>query len=265
MEEFHHHVRQLPDFLQHDLAEQVGNTAGLSHAQIVTRYRTSAERLVHNRYHELSAQDINDARMYLGHLPYTKESIESYLNFRRQGITGIGFSEGMNNAHFILESNRFLTTFVNHIVPVEARLTENERLIAQRQAEEAARQHAQRLAEEAARHMAQQQAEEAARELARRQAEEALLRAQQEVEEAARRLAQKKAAEETARASAIRPTSSLERVLGPQAASEVSAAVMVLKNSIDQALVVFANSIAPHTNLTEDSHFQALLELDETA
>lgn len=150
-------------------------------------------------------------------------------------------------------------------LPIEARLMEHERLIAQHQAEETARQHARRLAEEAARHLAQQQAEEAARELARRQAEEALLRAQQEIEEAARRLAQKKTDEEIARASAIRPASSLDLVLGPQAAAEVSAAVMVLKNSIDQAVATFAKSIAPHANLADDSHFQALLKLEEAA
>lgn len=265
MEAFHHHVRQLPLFLQQDLAEQVGNTAGLSPAHIVTRYRTSAERLVHGRYHELSPQDINDARLYLGHMVSTKEDLENALHFRKQGLTGIGFSNEIHNAHFILESNRFLTTFVNNIIPVEARLAEQERLTAQRQAEEAARQHALHLAEEAARRLAQQHAQEAARELARRQAEEALLRARQEVEEAARRLAQQKADEDSARASAMAQASSLERVLGPQAAAEVNAALMVLKDSIDQAITVFSSTVAAHANLEDDAHYQALLMLEEAA
>ncbi|MCO8165299.1 hypothetical protein NJC38_24475 [Pseudomonas sp. 21LCFQ010] len=263
MNEFNQHLHQLPDFLQQDLAAHVGNTAGLAASQIVARYRSSAQHLVTSRYAGLLPQDINDARLYLSHMPYDKENIENYLKFRQQGFVGIGFSAEVHNAHFILESNRFLMDFVHRTAAVEVRLAEQERLTAQRQAEEAARQHAQRMAEEAARRLAQQQAEEAARELVRRQIEEAKQRAQHEVEEAARKLAQQKAEQETLRATTmpIIPASSIELIFGPQATADVTTAMATLKSSIDQAITVFSETIRPHAAHLQDPNFQNLLEL----
>ncbi|WNW12207.1 hypothetical protein RRX38_13990 [Pseudomonas sp. DTU_2021_1001937_2_SI_NGA_ILE_001] len=271
MEEFHHHFSQLPDFLQHEVSALVEHTPGLPGSHVVDRHRIAAEQLAHRKYAELAPQDIADARQFLGNQPYTKPGIEHYLHHRNQGITGIGLLPSIQNAHFVLESTRFLNEFAQRVAPIVGRLRHEEHLAAVRHAEEMARQHAERLAAEAARRLAEQQAEEAARELARRQVEEARQRARLELEdsrqraqreqEEATRLPALHQAEEQARLEAARlgANTSISGALGPQASAVVDIAYATLKNSIEQAISAFQQTLGGHVDLTQDAPFQALL------
>jgi hypothetical protein len=179
-----------------------------------------------------------------------------------------------------------LDNFVHQLLGVFNQLHEAARLRAQRQAEEAARLEAQRQAEEAARQLAQRQAEEAARLNAQRLAEEAARHvaarelAEQQAYAAAQALAEQKAQEaalQEARlalelasvvttlpktpvspeqaSSEINPAATPAREIvfipGPAAMAEIDRATLVLKQTIDAAVIQYAAAIGPHLKASE--------------
>ncbi|WP_201019417.1 hypothetical protein [Pseudomonas cichorii] len=265
MEEFQHQLHKLPDFLQKELAGQVGNTTGMAPSQVVARYRVSAEHLAASKLAVIAPQDLSDAKLYLGHMPHTKESIESQVAHQNAGMTWIGFTMNIYNAHIALESNRFLAEFAQRIAPVAGRLVEQEQLQAQHLAAEAARLQAQRVAEEAARI----KAEEEARELAKRQIEEAkqaaLALARSQVEEAARTLAARQAQSETAENPPQVATQSVAWVPGPEASQQIKLALSSLGASIEVAIMAFHEAMQPHADLSDDVHFDEILRMSQAA
>lgn len=183
---------QLPHVIQNEISSRLGSTVGMSELQVVVRYRDVAWQLRSSRLASLPANYQSGP----GHI-----SVDD-LN-SRSGSFGVGVSPEIQEIvrQFIAyEEAWYLENFLNQLATLQAHL-------AQRQAEEAARQLAQRQAEEAAQLLAQQQAEEAARQLARQQAEDAARQlAQQRAEEAARLAAEAAAqqlAQQQAKAAAL--------------------------------------------------------------
>jgi hypothetical protein len=185
---------QLPHVIQNEISSQLGSTIGMSEFQVVIRYRDVAWQLKNAK---------------LASLPSDYEAVPPHLSLDEFNGMASGSVDTTGVAPYFLEIRRqilasegawYLENFLNQLATLQAHL-------AQRQAEEAARQLAQRQAEEAAQLLAQQQAEEAARQLARQQAEEAARQlAQQQAEEAARLAAEASAqqlAQQQAEAAAL--------------------------------------------------------------
>ncbi|WP_147466558.1 hypothetical protein [Pseudomonas cichorii] len=170
-------------------------------------------------------------------------------------------------AHFFMESNRFLNELKSGMRTLETRLVAEQ---AQRQAAEAARLHAQRVAQEAARI----KAEEEARELARRQAEEArqgaLALARRQVEEAAQALVTRQTVgaavtnHPQAEAGSV-ITKPVAWVPGPDASQQIKLALNNLGASIEAAIMTFHEAIQPHANLSDDVRFDHVLRISQSA
>ncbi|HEX8541391.1 MAG TPA: hypothetical protein VF671_06790 [Pseudomonas sp.] len=283
MEEFNHHLHQLPNFLQNELHAHVGSTHGVSPVQIVARYRAMADHLIATKRGGLDPAHVANVSFMWGNVQSSKADVENMMQLRSMpGHGATDFYSMTVNANFFLQCIRFLTHFRDAMAGLQPRLEEQERQQARLRAEEEARRLAQRQAEEAARLLAQRQAEEAARQLAQRQAEEAeaarqrakeaaLQLAQRQIEEAARALAQRKAEEqalqaareileqsrteaavvEEAGAGQLQPAeassnghSGVREISGPRVTGEVEKAVLELQKDIERAVVTFARVLA---------------------
>lgn len=275
MEEFNHHLHQLPNFLQGELHAHVGSTQGISPVQIVARYWAMANHLIGVKHAGLDPAHVANVQFMWGNVQSSKADVENMMQLRSlPGHGATDFYSMTVNANFFLQCIRFLTQFRDAMAGLQPRLEEQERQEARRRAEqEAARERARLQAEEAARQLAQRQAEEAA--AARRRAEEAALQlAQRQIEEAARALAQRKAEEQVLQAArealeqavgetAVEagPTDSLPSaetsvegrgdtrsvvhvVAGPKMSAEVEKAVLELQKDIERAVLAFAGVLS---------------------
>jgi flagellar biosynthesis GTPase FlhF len=278
-------VHQLPQRLQIEVAAHLGPISGMSELQITTRYKDVAWWLRSvklatlppgyspHRGH-LTAQEFSGLGAPVGVAPEIAEITNQF----------IAYESAWHLENFVHQLSAVIAQ-IHEAARLHAQRQAEEaaRQIAQRQAEEAARQLAQRQAEEAARLHAQRMAEEAARQLAQRQAEEAAQLAarqlaQQQAETAARALAQhraeKTALEEMRRALELKPAPGSQAVQapaviskesppktsdahpakeivfipGPTAMAEIERATLVLKHSIDAAVVQYASAIGPYLN-----------------
>ncbi|MCV4342789.1 hypothetical protein [Pseudomonas capsici] len=166
------------------------------------------------------------------------------------------------NAHFFLESNRFLNELKPRMKEIEAGLVAEQ---AQRQAAEVARLQAQRAAEEAARI----KAEEEARELARRQIEEAkqaaLALARRQVEEAAQALATRQTQDKVVDNQPQVTNQSVGWAPGPETSQQITLVLSNLGTSIEVAIMAFHEALQPHANLSDKAHFDEVLKMSQTA
>lgn len=165
MEELHHHLRQLPGFLQAELAAQVGDWSGIRYIDITDKHVHAINQLIAIKRAPLRQDHIDNSYFLWGADPWDKSSLE--LNAEIRAIPGrvpTDFFYMTGDARFHIESIRFLNELKGNLESLHARLIEQEREYNERMAQEAA----QRQAEEEAR--ARAEAEEAARRLAEEQA-----------------------------------------------------------------------------------------------
>ncbi|MBX8513834.1 hypothetical protein K5D69_03900 [Pseudomonas cichorii] len=263
MEEFQHHLHQLPGFLKAELTAHVGNTEGLSPLHVIGQYCNAIDYLISSKRAALLQEHVDMAIVNFGGTPWSKEDLELSEQLRNMpGIRSMDPYSMSINAHFFLESNRFLNELKPRMKEIEARLVAEQ---AQHLAAEAARLQAQRVAEEAARI----KAEEEARELARRQIEEAkqaaLALARSQVEEAARTLAARQAQSETVENQPQVATQSVAWVPGPEASQQIKLALSSLGASIEVAIMAFHEAMQPHADLSDDIHFDEVLRMSQAA
>lgn len=261
---------QLPQRLQSEISAHLGSIVGMSEVQIVTRYKDVAWWL---RSTKLAA-------LPPGYAPHSGHLTAQEFNGVGSPIGVAPEIAEITNQFIAYESAWHLDNFVHQLLAVINQLHEAARLQAQRQAEEAARVEAQRQAEEAARQLAQRQAEEAARLHAQRLAEEAARQvaarqlAEQQAYAAAQALAEQKAREvalQEARLAlelapvvpalpetpvgpgqtssetipAATPVREIVFIPGPAAMAEIDRATLVLKQTIDTAVIQYASAISP--------------------
>ncbi|GFM66173.1 hypothetical protein Q1J52_24755 [Pseudomonas lijiangensis] len=263
MEELQNHLNKLPSFLKAELTAQAGNTNGLSELQVIRQYCTAADQLINSKRAGLAQEHVNAAVANFGGTPWSKEDLELSEQLRNMpGIRSMDPYSMSINAHFFLESNRFLNELKPRMKEIEARLVAEQ---AQRQAAEAARLQAQRAAEEAARI----KAEEEARELARRQIEEAkqaaLALARRQVEEAAQALATRQAQDKAVDNQPQVTNQSVAWVPGPETSQQITLALSNLGASIEAAIMAFHEALQPHANLSDSAHFDEVLKMSQAA
>ncbi|WP_447652182.1 hypothetical protein [Pseudomonas abietaniphila] len=286
MHELNAQLSQLPEFLHSEIAAHTGQTAGLPLAHIIARYRDSAAQLIAQKQANYRPAPPND--ILAGHRATREELQQTVDLRGLPTIIPNPFEESLQahiTAESIRFLNLFINGLSSIIARLadEERQRQAAELLAKRQDEEAALQLAQRQAEEAARLHAQHQAAEAARQLAQRQTEEAAQLAarqlaQQQAETAARALARHRAEEaaleEMRLALELKPASGSQAVQapaviskesppktsdahpakeivfipGPAAMAEIGRATLVLKHSIDAAVVQYASAIGPYLN-----------------
>ncbi|RMQ45147.1 hypothetical protein [Pseudomonas amygdali] len=245
MEELHHHLQQLPGFLQAELAAHVGDWNGTRYIDITDKHIHAINHLVASKRAPLRQDHIDNSYFLWGTDPWDKSSLE--LNAQMRGMpSGVptDFYYMTGDARFHMESIRFLNELKDNLESLHARLIEQEREYNERMAQEAAH----RQAEEAAR--ARAEAEAAARRLAEEQAaqqraiEAALQLAQRQVEEAKHALALRNA--EEARAKEAESRHAVEVTFGPEASREIDNAIKVLRGTIEIAITDFSNAINAH-------------------
>jgi len=286
MHELNAQLSQLPEFLHSEIDAHTGQTAGLPLAHIIARYRDSAAQLIAQKQANYRPAPPND--ILAGHRATREELQQTVDLRGLPTIIPNPFEDSLQahiTAESIRFLNLFingLSSILARLVD-EERQRQAAELLAKRQDEEAALQLAQRQAEEAARLHAQHQAAEAARQLAQRQTEEAAQLAarqlaQQQAETTARALAQHRAEEATLQemrlALELKPASGSQAIQapaviskesapktsdahpqkeivfipGPTAMAEIERATLVLKHSIDAAVVQYASAIGPYLN-----------------
>ncbi|KMY01440.1 hypothetical protein V476_09905 [Pseudomonas syringae KCTC 12500] len=262
MEELHHHLRQLPGFLQAELAAQVGDWSGIRYIDITDKHVHAINQLIAIKRAPLRQDHIDNSYFLWGADPWDKSSLE--LNAEIRAIPGrvpTDFFYMTGDARFHIESIRFLNELKGNLESLHARLIEQEREYNERMAQEAA----QRQAEEEAR--ARAEAEEAARRLAEEQAaqqraiEAAFQLAQRQVEEAEHALALRNA--EEARAKEAESNRAIEMTFGPEASREIDNAIKVLRGTIEIAITDFSNAINPHGALNM-SQLEAIQNMSAT-
>ncbi|WP_024698821.1 hypothetical protein [Pseudomonas avellanae] len=242
MEELHYHLRQLPDYLQAELAAHVGDWSGMNYIEITDKHVHAANQLISSKRAPLQPINIEYAHTLWGDQRSTKENMEMSAHLRT--LPSDGRIDLIAEARFFMESILFLENFKRSIEDLFARLLELGRQHAERLAQEAAH----RQAEEAAR--ARAEAEAAARRLAEEQAaqqraiEAALQLAQRQVEEAEHALALRNA--EEARTREAESRHAVEVTFGPEASREIDDAIKVLRGTIEIAITDFSNAINPH-------------------
>ncbi len=256
MEELQHHLHKLPSFLKAELTAQAGNTNGLSELQVIRQYYNATDQLINSKRAGLAQEHVDAAVANFGGTPWSKEDLELSEQLRNMpGIRSMDPYSMSINAHFFLESNRFLNELKLRMKEIEARLVAEQ---AQRQAAEVARLQAQRAAEEAARI----KAEEEARELARRQIEEAkqaaLALARRQVEEAAQALATRHNQPQVT-------NQSVAWAPGPETSQQITLALSNLGTSIEVAITAFHEVLQPHANLSDSAHFDEVLKMSQAA
>lgn len=267
---------QLPQRLQSEISAHLGSIVGMSEVQIVTRYKDVAWWL---RSTKLAA-------LPPGYIPHSGHLTAQEFNGVGSPVGVAPEIAEITNQFIAYESAWHLDNFVHQLLALINQLHEAARLQAQRQAEEASRVEAQRQAEEAARQLAQRQAEEAARLHAQRLAEEAARQvaarqlAEQQAYAAAQALAEQKtreAALQEARLAlelalvvpalpeapvgpgqtlsgtipAATPMREIVFIPGPAAMAEIDRATLVLKQTIDAAVIQYASAISPFLKAPE--------------
>ncbi|KPY88797.1 hypothetical protein ALP50_04924 [Pseudomonas syringae pv. spinaceae] len=255
MEELRHHLQQLPDFLQAELAAQVGDWGGSEYIDITDRHIHALNQLITNKRAPLRQDHIDNIPIELDATPWTKSDIEMNARLNSLNLTGIipiDFFSMTVYAQFHMESIRFLNELKTQLESLHARIKEQHRQHVERLAQEAANRQAQeaahRQAEEAAR--ARAEAEAAARRLAEEQAaqqraiEAAFQLAQRQIEEAEHALALRNA--EEARATEAESLRVIEVTFGPEASREIDNAIKVLRGTIEIAITDFSNTISAH-------------------
>ncbi|KTB96319.1 hypothetical protein [Pseudomonas syringae] len=253
MEELRHHLQQLPDILQVELATQVGDWGTLEYIEITDRHIQAINHLIANKHAPLRQDHIDNIPTALGDARWTKSDIEMHARLGSlTGVTPIDFFSMTVYAQFQMESIRFLNELKANLESLHARIKEQNRQYLERLATEAANRQAQeaaqRQAEEEAR--ARAEAEEAARRLAEEQAaqqraiEAAFQLAQRQVEEAEHALALRNA--EEARATEAESLRVIEVTFGPEASREIDNAIKVLRGTIEIAITDFSNTISAH-------------------
>lgn len=281
-----HQLNQLPNAIRSEVIAQVGHTAGMGPFQLVAHHRAVAQNLIvqkRSRYEPLAPHG-EMASLILDMLQGSDLSFVSGPT--HQPFPRWVTHEIVNHLQVFIRNLVSVQTRLEqeaHQLAIEAAHQQ-----AQRQAEEAARQLAQRQAGEAARLHAQRQAEEAARQLAQRQAEEAAQLAARQLAEQQAYAAAQALAEQKAQAAAIQavrlalelapvvtprpletavstehslsdtlsetgPARKVVFIPGPAATGEIDRATLVLKQSIDSAVTLYASTIAPYLNTTETS------------
>ncbi|KPW77453.1 MULTISPECIES: hypothetical protein [Pseudomonas syringae group] len=255
MEELHHHLQQLPDFLRAELAAQVGDWGGLEYIDITDRHIQAINSLITNKRAPLRQDHIDNIPIELDATPWTKPDIEMNARLNSLNLTGIipiDFFSMTVYAQFHMESIRFLNELKTNLESLHARIKEQHRQHVERLAQEAAERQAQetarRQAEEAAR--AQAETEAAAQRVAEEQAaqqrtrEAALQLAQRQIEEAERAFAQRLA--EEARTREAESRHAVQVTFGPDVSQDVEGAIRILKESIEIAITDFSNAISVH-------------------
>ena len=242
MEELHHHLRQLPGFLQAEIAAYVGDWSGMNYIEITDKHIHAVNHLISSKRAPLQPINIEYAHTLWGNQRSTKEDMEMSAHLRT--LPSDGRMDLIAEARFFMESILFLENFKRSIEDLLTRLLELGRQHAERMAQEAA----QRQAEEEAR--ARAEAEEAARRLAEEHAaqqraiEAAFQLAQRQVEEAEHALALRNA--EEARAKEAESNRAIEMTFGPEASREIDNAIKVLRGTIEIAITDFSNTISAH-------------------
>lgn len=281
MHEIINQLNTLPNAIRSELVAHVGHTAGMGPLQLVTHHRAVAQNLItqkRSRYEPLAPHGEMSGLI----LDMLQGSDLSFVS----GLANKPFPRWVTH-EIIKHLQAFITDLAPVQTRLEQEAhqlaMEAARQQAQRQAEEAARQLAQRQAEEAARLHAQRLAEETARQLAQRQAEEAAQLAARQLAEQQAYAATQALAEQKAQAAAIQaarlalelapvvtpqsletavstehplseafsetgPAREIVFIPGPSAMAEIDHATLVLKNSIDAAVAIYASAIGPHLN-----------------
>lgn len=271
MEELNHHLHEVPDFLQAELAARVGKTDGVEYIDITERYIHAINYLISTKHAPLQHEHINNISAIFGHTQSTKSDLE--LNARLRAIPGIVPTDVYSMtvyAQFHVESIRFLNELKVKLESLYARMQEARRQHLERIAQEAAHRETvriQTLADEATRRAAEEaaqarmQAEEAARRMAEEHAaqqraqEEALQLAQHQFDEALRAVAHRKA-EETHRL-VQESARTVEALFGPETTREIGTALNTLKHAIESAIGEFSNALNAH-GLSNAAHFEAV-------
>ncbi|WP_296260885.1 MULTISPECIES: hypothetical protein [unclassified Pseudomonas] len=257
-----HQLNQLPNAIRSELIAQVGHTAGMGPLQLVAHHRAVAQNLIvqkRSRYEPLAPHG-EMASLILDMLQGSDLSFVS-------GPTHQPFPRWVTH-----EIVNHLQVFIRNLVSVQTRLEQEAHQLAieaahqqaQRQAEEAARQLAQRQAEEAAqlaaRQLAEQQAYAAAQALAEQKAQAAAIQAARLALELAPvvtpRPLETALSTEHSLSDTLSETGPARKVVfipGPAATGEIDRATLVLKQSIDSAVTLYASTIAPYLNTTETS------------
>ncbi|GAB0077751.1 hypothetical protein I4I80_21235 [Pseudomonas syringae pv. tomato] len=247
MEELRHHLQQLPDFLQAELAAQVGDWGGSEYIDITDRHIHALNQLITNKRAPLRQDHIDNIPIELDATPWTKSDIEMNARLNSLNLTGIipiDFFSMTVYAQFHMESIRFLNELKTQLESLHARIKEQHR------------QHVERLAQEAANRQAQEAAQRQAEEEARARAEAEEQAAQQGAIEAAFQLAQRQVEEtehalalrnaEEARATEAESLRVIEVTFGPEASREIDNAIKVLRGTIEIAITDFSNTISAH-------------------
>ncbi|MEE4333797.1 hypothetical protein V2K50_19385 [Pseudomonas alliivorans] len=256
MDELNHHLQQLPNFLQAELAAHIGSLSGLEYTGITERYIHTAHHLINSKRAPLQQAHIDNVRFMWGDVRATKLDMENKALLR--SLPGGGQTDFYSmtvDADFHLQSIRFLNEFKAGLESLHGRLKEQQRQHTELVAQEAAR----RAAENAAR--ARMQAEEAARRMAEEHAaqqrarEAALQLAQRQTEEAAREVTRRKAEEALRLASESARTA--KAMLGPEATKEIGVALNALKNAIEFAVTECSNALSAQ-GVSNTEHFEAV-------
>ncbi|WP_285426557.1 hypothetical protein [Pseudomonas sp. efr-133-TYG-103a] len=284
MYEVTHQLNLLPNAVRSELIARAGHTAGMAPLLLVTHHRAIAHDLIaqkrarfeplppHGEMASLISDMLqsNDLSLLSGpaHQPFSRwvtHEIVKSLQIFMDNLAPLQANLEQEAHERAVHAARI----------AQRQAEETARKLAQRQAEEAARMHAQRMADEAARQLAQHQAEEAAKSAARQLAE-------QQAYAAAQALAEQKAQEaalQEARftlelvpliteqpleaAFTIEPSLSetaintsvvkIAFMPGPAAMAEIDRATLVLKQSIDAAVIEYASAISPYLKTPEDT------------
>lgn len=293
MTSLHALLQQLPQLLQSEVSELIGSTAGMPEIDVLIKYRDVAASLkaaklakvrtgytprpermtpqqidAWSRQQNILAPGRGKIALVTRHIPYECALLlDSFVTQISALITHLQEAARLRAQHQADEAAR---------QQAQRQAEEAARQFAQRQAEEAARLHAQRLAEEAARQLAQRQAEEAAQLAARQLAEQQAYAAAQALAEQKAQAAAIQAARlalelapvvtpqphETAVSaehslsdtfSETGPAREIVFIPGPAAMAEIDHATLVLKNSIDAAVALYASAIGPHLNAPQAS------------
>lgn len=256
MDELNHHLQQLPDFLQAELATQVGSLGGLEYIDLADRHVHAINSLIAKKRAPLRQEHINNIPVVLGNVHWTKSDLEMHARLGSlTGIVPVDFFSMTVYAQFHMESIRFLKELKANLESLHARLKEQHRQHLERLAQEAAnrqaQENAQRQADADARAKAASQ--EAARRVAQEQAaqqrakEAALQLALRQIEDAERALAQRQAQETRAREA--KSQHAVQLTFGPEALRDVEGAIRMLKDSIEIAITDFSNAITAYGEL----------------
>jgi flagellar biosynthesis GTPase FlhF len=280
MYEVTHQLNQLPNAVRSEMTAHAGHTDGMAPLQLVTHHRAIAHNIIAQkraRFEPLPPHDEmaslisdmlqgNDLSFLSGaaHQPFPRwvtheivKSLQDFINNLAPLQSKLEQESHQRAAHAAQMAQRQAEEAARQLA--QRQVQEAARLHAQRMAEEAARQLVQRQAEEAAqlaaRQLAQQQAETAARALARHRAEEAALeemRLALELKPASGSLAVQAPAviskESPPKTSDAHPAKEIVFIPGPTAMAEIERATLVLKHSIDAAVVQYASAIGPYLN-----------------